>query len=200
MSTCLLKIGDGRDEVHERSDASLRAAFPGFRFDHVVIVNDADHELGFAGAVQKGWDDVLATGADWVWHAEMDFLYRAVLPLPRMIELLERHSELAQIVLKRQPCNHEERAAGGIVEQHPEDFAECYDGRDYWTTHRRFWSTNPSLYSTRYCRMGWPQEAESEGKFTHRLLADPLLRFAFWGRKYDAPLVEHIGERVGIGY
>jgi hypothetical protein len=75
------------------------------------------------------------------------------------------------------------------------------DGRVFWTEHRRFFTTNPSVYRTSLCKLGWPQESESEGKFTHRLLADPLLRFAFWGRKFDPPLCEHIGTiRAGAGY
>lgn len=200
MTVALLKIGDGRDDVHERSDASLKEALAGFRFDHVVVVDDRDHELGFAGAVDKGWREVVATGADYLWHAEMDFLYNAPVPLEAMLGVLERRPYLAQLVLKRQPVNAEERAAGGIVECHPEDFHDCSDGLHNWCEHRRFWSTNPGCYSTRYCRIGWPQEPESEGRFTHKLLADPMLRFAFWGAKHDPPLVEHIGERIGVGY
>lgn len=200
MTVCLLKIGDGRDDVHERSDESLRAALGDFRFDNVVVIDDRDHELGFAGAIAEGWRQVLNTGADYVWHAEMDFLYREPVDIPAMLEVLERHPSIAQIVLKRQPCNPDEEAAGGIVEQHPDDFEEREVAGHTLTVHRRFWSTNPSLYSTRYCRVGWPQESESEGKFTHKLLADPMLRFAFWGGKYDPPKVEHIGVRCGVGY
>lgn len=198
MSTCLLVIGDGRDEVHERSWQSARENLP--PFDHKVIVDDSDHSLGFAGAIRQGWEQVLETGAEWCFHLEADFTFNAPVPVDAMRDLLERRPRLAQIALKRQPVNAQECAAGGIVERHAQDFTEHSAGAVHWTEHRRFWTTNPSLYSTRYCRMGWPQEPESEGKFTHKLLADPLLRFAFWGRKYDPPMVEHIGERCGVGY
>lgn len=200
MKVALLIIGDGRDDVHERAAASLREAVPGEAFAHTIAVDDREHRLGFSGAVQEGWDRVLATDATHVTHFEADFTFNAPVPLDGMIALLDRQPHLAQVALKRQPVNPEETAAGGIVEQHPDDFTERSDDLATWTEHRRFFTTNPSVYPARLCRMGWPQEPESEGKFTHRLLADPLLRFAFWGGKFDPPLVEHIGVRVGTGY
>lgn len=196
----LLLIGDGRDEVHERSWASAKKNLPPIFEEPYVRINDADHKLGFAGAIQAGWDQVLELDLDFVLHLELDFLFRERVPIDRMVNVLERHPEIAQIVLKRQPCNAEEAVAGGIVEAHPDDFEEHYDGLNYWVTHRRYWSTNPGIYSTRYCRIGWPQARHSEGLFTHKLLADPMLHFAIWGRKFDPPRVEHIGERVGVGY
>ncbi len=199
MSICLLLIGDGRDDYHERSWQSAKRMLP--RPDHMVTIDDRTHELGFAGAIQAGWDQVSQTGADWVMHLELDFEFLQPVPLARMIALLERQPQLAQVVLKRQAVNELERAAGGIVEQHPDDYLQCSDGPDVYTTHRRFFSTNPCVYSTRWLRLRWPQEPHSEGVFTHRLLADPLLRFAFWGGKHAAPLVHHIGDiRAGTGY
>lgn len=201
MSVCLLLIGDGREDYHERSYASLLAVLDRSQIDNVVTVDDSEHRLGFSGAIQAGWERALAHDADYVFHVELDFTFHAPLPLDRIVALLERRQDVAQVVLKRQPWNEQERAAGGIIEQHPDDYTERQDRGDVWTEHRRFFSTNPSLYSTRLCRLGWPQEPRSEGVFTHRLLADPLLRFAFWGAKHDAPLVEHIGmARAGMGY
>jgi hypothetical protein len=118
-----------------------------------------------------------------------------------MIRLLERHPELAQLALKRQAWNAEERAAGGIIECHPGDFLEVSDAEATWTEHRRFFTTNPSVYSSRLCELGWPQVEHSEGIFTHCLLEDPELRFAFWGGRFDPPQCQHIGEvRAGVGY
>lgn len=199
MSVCVLRIGDGRDDVHERSWASLRVMLP--VVDHVVTVDDRDHRLGFSGAIVQGWRDVLMTGADWVFAAELDFTYREPIPLLGMIELLKAEPHLAQVVLKRQPVNEEECAAGGIVEAHPDDFTQRVENGTIWTEHRRFWSTNPAVYSAKMCRHGWPQVPQSEGMFTHRLLEDPNVRFCFWGAKFDEPLVEHIGHvRTGHGY
>jgi hypothetical protein len=196
MTICLILIGDGRDEYRNRTTASADAVLP--EFDQIVYVDDRSHLLGFAGAIDAAWG---AVRTDFVFHLEADFVFKAPVPLARMLSILQSQPQLAQIALKRQPWNAEERAAGGIVELHPDDFVERSDGGELWTEHRRFFTTNPSVYSSRLCRLGWPQEEHSEGKFTHRLLEDPHLRFAFFGGKFDAPLVEHIGaERVGHGY
>ena len=198
MSIALVIVGDGRDDYHERSVASARTALPMGLFDQHVVVDDREHELGFAGAVQRGWDQV---AADWIFWLEADFIFNALVPLERMIAILERHPELAQMVLKRQAVNGDEIAAGGVIEQHPADYTERTEGDDTWIEHRRYWSTNPGVYSARWCRLGWPQEDQSEGMFTHRLLRDPLLRFACWGALSDPPLVHHIGAvRAGHGY
>lgn len=199
MSVCLLRIRDGRDAYHEASLASAQEMLP--VFDEIVTIDDRAHELGFAGAIADGWRQVLGTGCDWVMHLELDFTFNAPVDVHRMIEVLQRRWDIAQIVLKRQAVNAEEKAAGGIVEVHPADFTQIHDGGCVLTTHRRFWSTNPSIYSTRWCRLGWPQQQHSEGVFTHQLLADPVLRFAFWGAKHAPPLVRHIGDiRAGGGY
>lgn len=198
MTVCLLRIGDGRDDAHERSWQSLQMMLP--YVERIVTIDDRDHRLGFSGAIAEGWRQVLATGAAWVFAAELDFIYREPIPLAGMIELLEAQSHLAQVILKRQPVNEVECAAGGIVEANPDDFRQRVEGGMIWTEHRRFWSTNPGIYSSRICRHGWPQIEHSEGMFTHRLLEDPDVRFAFWGAKYDPPMCEHIGVRVGHGY
>lgn len=196
MSVCLLLISDGRDEYLQRTLLSAAEHLPAF--DQLVHVEDRGHELGFAGAIQHGWEQVKA---DWVFHLEADFTFTERVDLNRMKTILVARPYLAQLVLKRQPWNPDETAAGGIIEQHPDDYTEVNAYAGTWTEHRRFWSTNPSLYSTRFCRLGWPQVPQSEGIFTHRLLKDPHLRFAFWGGKTDPPRVTHIGDvRAGTGY
>lgn len=198
MKVCQLRIGDGRDEVHERSAASLEEMLP---LPHrVVVVDDRDHRLGFAGAIAEGWKQVLKTDCDYVFHAEMDFLYKAPIPLDRMIAVLERRPYLAQLVLKRQPVNAQEAEAGGIVEMWPEEYRQVTDQGDVWSEHRICWSTNPSVYSTAWCLQQWPQGPRSEEEWGARLKQDPDLRFAYWGAKFDPPVVEHIGARCGVGY
>lgn len=199
MSIALLLISDGRDDYRDRTIESAKEHLP--KLDHLVEVDDREHRLGFAGAIQEGWERVTETGADWVFHLEADFTFEAPVPVLDMIGLLERQPHLAQVSLKRQPWNEQEKAAGGIVECTPGQFDERTDDAAVWTEHRLYWTTNPSVYSTRWCRMRWPQQPFSEGLFTHQLLADPLLRFAIWGGKFDPPAVEHIGNgRAGHGY
>lgn len=199
MSIACLRIGDGRDSYHEESWASVQEMFP--PFDHVVTIDDREHKLGFAGAIAEGWRQVIETGAEWIAHCELDFKYLRPVPVDRMIAVLKRHPELAQICLKRQPVNEQERKAGGIVECNPDAYTQHVESGDIFTTSRVCFSTNPCIYPAALCHQGWPQVEHSEGVFTHRLLEDPEVRFAFWGGKFDAPMVEHIGEvRAGTGY
>jgi len=199
MSVCVLTIRDGRDDVHEESLATLIQQSP--EPEYHVSIDDRSHELGFAGAIAKGWREVLATGTDYVFHHEADFIFNQPVPIEQMIGLLEAQPHLVQVALKRQPCNAEEAAAGGIVELHPDDFRERHHGDYVWTEHRRFFTTNPSVYPAALCARGWPQVKHSEGIFSHRLFnGDPEAHSCFWGAKWDEPMVEHVGVRVGHGY
>lgn len=196
---CWLLIGDGRDEYHEQAHASALEHLP--RAAHVVTIDDRNHDLGFAGAIAEGWRKVRETGAAWVFHLEMDFTFNAPVPLEEMIAVLKRHPYLVQMALKRQPVNPDEKAAGGIVEQDPDSYVQRTELGAIWTEHRKFFTTNPSVYPAALCAQPWPQEPHSEGLFSHKLFADPKAHSAFWGGKFDAPLVTHIGdERQGRGY
>lgn len=200
MKIGLLAIRDGRS-CEDDSMRSLGANLPGAHWD-MVQVADLDHELGFAGAIRAGWEQV-RKNPDWdyVFHAECDFFYNRPIPLFHMAALLERKPRLAQVCLKRQPVNEIEVAAGGIVEVNPDSYTQYCEGGFVWTEHRVCFSTNPCLYSTRLVHsMEWPDTEQSEGIFTHKLLEDPITQFAFWGEKFGAPMVEHVGHREGIGY
>lgn len=194
MSVCLLLIGDGRHDYRERTLRSAAVCLP--PLDACAEVDDTAHDLGFAGAIQAGWDAIAEARADYVFHLEADFTFNDTVPLAAMIAALDANPTLAQVALKRQPWNAEERAAGGICELHPGDFTD----EGPVSRHRRFFTTNPSVYRASLCECGWPQEPHSEGVFTHRLLADGF-DFAFWGGRFDPPAVTHIGaERTGRGY
>jgi hypothetical protein len=198
MTVCLLAIGDGRTGYHERSWASLSEVLP--EVEHTVVIDDTGHKLGFAGAIAEGWRQVLDTGATHVFHAELDFTYREPINLKAMLGALAQRPRLAQVCLKRNPVNQEEIAAGGIVELNPDRFSEAMAFGHKITLHDVCFSTNPCLYSVEMCRKGWPQEKHSEGVFTHQLLKQGY-EFAFWGGKFDAPKVLHIGDvRAGTGY
>ena len=194
MSVCLLFITDGRPYAAQTLASAAEMLPP---LDCCAIVDDTDHRLGFGGAIRAGWELVLRTNADYVFHLEDDFTFERPVPIEQMQQVLATKPNLAQMALKRQPWNESEKAAGGIIEQHPGDFTEV---RGAWTEHRRFFTTNPCLYPRWLCEKGWPEGAESEGRFTHQLLGDGF-RFALWGAKADPPWVRHIGERrEGHGY
>lgn len=194
MSTCLLIIDDGREDYLDRCLASAAVNLP--PMDACVMVSDPDHELGFAGAIQAGWDGVLETGCEFVFHLESDFTFNRPVMLDAMRGALIANPHLVQMALLRQPWNEQEKAAGGIVAMHPGDYERA--GR--WLEHRRNFTTNPSLYPRWVCERGWPQRSESEGHFGIDLIAgDESLRFAYWGD--GSEWVTHIGvARAGTGY
>jgi hypothetical protein len=200
MSICLLLIDDGREDYLARCLESMGENLPGV-FDHAVTVLDPEHELGFAGAIQRGWQEALETGAEWVFHVEGDFLFNEPVDVERMVGVLRRTPHLSQMSLLRQPWNPEEREAGGIVHQHPDDFWEVRDGDDVWTETQRYcFTTNPSVYSMNLCKRGFPDPPESEGRFGLKLAAEGR-RLGIWGGKWDSPRVSHIGDtRAGVGY
>lgn len=198
MSTCLLIIDDGREDYLDRCLESCSTYLP--PMDACVMVSDPDHELGFAGAVQAGWDGVLETGCDWVFHLESDFIFTCPVDLARMQKLLSQEGDIAQVALRRQAWNEREKRAGGIIQADPKDFQTKTCVGDYYTRHRKFFTTNPSLYRSDLCERGWPQVDQSEGVFTHQLLAEGL-SFAFVGHVNEPPRCLHIGQaRTGTGY
>lgn len=196
---CWLLIGDGRDEYHDRSLMFLQEMVPPPAA--VVRIDDRDHKLGFAGAIAEGWRQVLDTGCEYVFHAELDFTYQQPVPVDAMVDVLDVRPYLVQMSLMRQPVNASEKKAGGIVQQNPNAFAEFTCGKHSWMEQRVYFTTNPCVYRASLCRRGWPQVENSEGVFTHQLLKDPIVRFGIWGRKFAPPMVHHIGDvRSGTGY
>ena len=220
MKVTLLVMTDGRREcidraipaVSEQIDASfahrvihddsaddsyrewLTERFPGF-----TIIGGRERR-GFAAAIQAAWAHVIEVGDDYVFHLEDDFLLRRAVSLRRMKQVLGCHPYLTQMALLRGPVNTAERRAGGVIAQHPHDYETVRWGEFSWREHRRFWTTNPSLYPTAICHRGWPGGPHSEGLFSLKLFnSDPVLRAAFWGECGE--YVEHIGDtRAGTGY
>lgn len=155
---------------------------------------------GFGGAIRRAWSTLRQhSAARFVYHLEDDFTLTRPLDLLDMAMTLEENPHLVQLALRRQPWSAAEVAAGGIVEQHPTDYVDCVG----WLEHRRFFTTNPSLYRrSLLVEHEWPDGAESEGRFGIALLErHPDWRFAYWGRRGDPPWCHHIGaQRVGTGY
>lgn len=191
--------------IHDDSaDPDYRDWLTG-RFGDTFEIIGGHVRQGFGGAIRSAWEHLLV-GEDshserFVFHLEDDFVLERHVDLDAMTEALDRFPHVAQLALRRQPWNDEERAAGGIVESHPDDYQERSVWPCSWLEHRRFFTTNPGLYRLSLCRHGWPEGEHSEGVFTHQLLRDPALRFAFWGSRDSGEWCTHIGsERVGVGY
>jgi uncharacterized protein YndB with AHSA1/START domain len=196
----LLLISDGRDDYLRTSLRSLRRELP--PFDVCVHIDDRDHKLGFGGAIQEGWRQLLETDAQYVWHAEGDFTYNRPISFEHMRAVLDAHPHLVQLALRRQPWNPQEKAAGGQVEIDPGGYTDRSWAGHQWLEHTKNFTTNPSLYPRWVMDEGWPDGDQSEGRFGGELLKRrPELRFAYWGSRASGEWCHHIGYlRKGRGY
>lgn len=182
--------------------AWLRASFPDFRI--VTAVGRS----GFAGAIRSAWAHLRTfSQARYIFHLEDDFTFNRPVNLAEMVAVLDLEPNLLQLALRRQPWNAEETAAGGIVELNPDDFHERETSIDSgyvaaWLAHRRFFTTNPSLYRRSLLETTtWPAGLNSEGRYGLERFADPDVVAGYFGARSSGEWVEHIGhERVGVGY
>lgn len=224
LKLSLIVITDGRQDCLEQvlTSAYNRLGFD--NFNQLLIINDDQtnkyqawlaenygslfqvHQnkpkKGFGGAIQEAWK-LINPDTDFVFHLEEDFLFNDSVPLGNMISVLNEYPDITQIVLKRQSVIKEESDYGGIVEKNPNAYTELTTPYGTLSTHREFYSTNPCLYRRSLLDVGWPDEQPSELRMTERLLENPDNKFAFWGKKFDPPFVEHIGHsrpEEGFGY
>ena len=228
MSICLLVITDGRIELLDQTIKSAEAKLSG-PISHKVIINDSGHSdafdylmsmygpntygyrifstgtrSGFGGAIRKAWQylkgQIWFDEVDYIFHLEDDFLFHRYTNLQWMSEHLRDYPQIQQIALLRQPWNEQEKAAGGVWQQNPEDYYPFPTDEPTMLIHRRFWTTNPCLYRAKLIlEREWPDCEHSEGIFGIELFSNPDYYSAFWGLGEE--WVTHIGnERVGTGY
>lgn len=161
-----------------------------------VIVNHGQH--GFGNAIINAWKHL---DDDYIIHWEEDFVLKEQVNADLMRWILTTSPEVAQVALKRQPWNSQEKAAGGIIEQDPDAYTEEMKYGYVITKHQKFFTTNPSIYGRNVVELGWPEGEHSEGHFGFKLWENGLYS-SFLGGKFDKPKVEHIGyDRAnGTGY
>ena len=164
-------------------------------WDGDVVVNTGEH--GFGNAIRNAWNNI---DDDYVIHWEEDFVLTEEVNADLMRWILNTSPDVAQVALKRQAWNEQEKAAGGIVEQDPDSYEEEMKYGYVITKHRKFFTTNPSIYGKNAVDLGWPEGDNSEGRFGFKVWERGLYS-SFLGGKYDPPKVEHIGYvRDGSGY
>jgi hypothetical protein len=183
------------DSGDERHRAWLARTFPDYR-----VVYRLERQ-GFAGAYANAWRLLSGLPQRWVFSTEDDFTFNRPVNLGAMLEVLSSRPYLAQMALRRQAWSQAEKAAGGVVEQHPGDY-EPHEWNDHaWLEHRRFWTTNPSLIPRRtFDLLNWPAVNQSEGWFSEQV-RQAGMTFGYWGARASGEWVNHIGhERTGTGY
>lgn len=185
----------------------LQARYPNWRH-----INGGPRQ-GCAGAFQQVWSQVRAeTTATHVFLVEQDFVFFRPVPLHDMIAVLDDNPQMASMALRRQPWNSQEKAAGGIVEMHPEWYCDHIDdaGRQ-WLEHGAFFTTNCPVFRVSLLDVPWPPHQPgrySEDTF-HQLLqarrwpgsTGMPVTYGYWGSRSSGTWVEHIGaQRIGTGY
>lgn len=167
------------------------------------VVDDTEHRLGMAGAVQAGFRWALEQDADFVAWIEEDF--RLIdLPLRAMEWVLDKCPHLSQVVLKRQPWSAEEIAAGGQIETNPGAYTQCSAfGRNvHWCEHSTLFSVNPCLIPRRTLELEWSPEHPGgvERAITEACQAAGM-RFAYFGKLDEPSRCEHVGHiRASAGW
>lgn len=234
-------IGNGRRELLEQTVASAASRLKGEFFEKVMI-NDApspeynkylidkygdeftvinhDQNMGLSGSVQSLWMLAQMKQADYIFHLEEDFTFNKNIYVDDLIQILSNDIHIAQIALKRQPCNPAEIEVGGFMEQNPSSYIKhtiwripvyrLNPNRSKWIcgrvakiineidylNHRNFFTLNPCLYPISTTRIGW-EKGWGEKEFGERLFSNELIKCSYLGKIEDAPLVEHIGNYRG---
>jgi len=194
VNIALVTISDRGDLYLPRMLASFDkwVQIPTGGWSAEIHVDDHEHALGMAGAVRDAWGR-LPKDTDYVFHVEEDWLFLRNVPVEAMCRTLEQNAHLAQLVLKRGPWSPEEHAAGGIIEQHPDE----YEDTPGWVEHSRIFSLNPCVYPYWITQRRWPDT--NEAGFTEKMVKEGM-RFAFWGSRCEDPYIEHIGVVRGSGW
>lgn len=196
-----------RRVIHDDSGDPAYRDFLAATYPQFELITTAGRS-GFGAAIDSAWSRLAYGDESLVFHLEDDFLFNRPVDLADLALVLDAHPHLAQLALRRQPWNDEERAAGGIVERFPDAYTDVHHGQFAWLEHRLFFTTNPCLYRSNLCRRRWPAGGQSEGRFSLGLVADgtaeaspAAVRFGFWGARDSGEWVEHIGAvRAGTGY
>jgi len=232
QTIALVIIGDGRDDYLRKCVTSLHylsgpivelwmyddTGDPIYRDDLARRYPPFRHinggpRQGCAGAFQQVWRQVRKdTTARFVFLVEQDFRFIRPVDLVGMADLLDARPHLAEVALRRQPWNEVEKAAGGIVESHPDWYIDMEDdaGRQ-WLEQGAFFTTNCPLFRTSLLDVPWPDSRPgcySEGTFHQHLkihgtpeVPGDQVTYAYWGARDSGVWVEHIGQhRIGTGY
>lgn len=196
MTTC----GSGKRRialvlVSDREDLYLPACVEAlnryleYPVAQTVLLADPGHQYTASGAVNAAWSQI-DNDVDFVFHMEEDFVLTAPVDIDAMCDVLDAEPRLAHLVLKRQPWNSDEIAAGGIIEQWPHDVTDRTTLGHRWVEHTKFFSLNPCLVPRRVFAGGFPEG--SEPAMTDLLMGRGFY-FGYWGGREEPPKVAHIG-------
>lgn len=176
----------------------LEESFPTFELVHHA------ERAGMNECARSMIRAAIASGSEYVWSTEDDFIYPSTVNVKKMVRLCHCEPHLGQIVLKRNAVNDVEYAAGGFMEAFPDRYTEhsCPTANWVETSHVLF-SGNPSL--VRVAALAHAADVEMPSTDTYEVpcgaaMADNGYTFAYWGRIEDKPRCEHLGSNRSGGY
>lgn len=189
--------------VDDSGDPAYRA-WLAEAFQGAYVTAVAPQPAGYWRAMRAVWNIARGARVDTFAFWEDDFVLTADVDLADLALVLDEVPYLTQIALRRQAWFGNEIRAGGMLEAleaQGQIFTEQHAGRLAWIEHRACFTGNPSLIPVRTFAEDWPDGAWSESRFGRHLFRDPAAHGAYWGRRGDPPMVEHIGhERRGHDY
>ena len=195
-----MRIVVNDDSANKNYNKFLKNLFSKYPFE-TFITDSVENKSGFGGAIQNAWNFIKNIQDDFIFHLEDDFVFNRTIEINKMKFILNNHSNVQQVALRRQPWNEVEALHGGIVESNLDAFIEKRHFNISWLEHRLFFTTNPSLYRKSLCSIGWPQVERSEGIFSIDLFRNPRAVSSYFGSLKSGEWVKHIGyNRTGHGY
>jgi hypothetical protein len=171
--------------------------------DFIVVAVDNERQ-GYANAMRKVFEVIVASGSDYNLHIEDDFVLKRPFVLRDVVDVLATNPELSQISFMREPWYSNEVEFGGVIEallaQGTFPLENMGAGRFGWTKHVAYWTCNPSVFPSWVARRPWPDDPWCEMKFAQDLRRDRKPS-GLWGHQGDWVYTGHIGvERAGHGY
>lgn len=181
--------------------------------------DQSEAQQGFCRATAAAWrlaTDPRGEPPEYVFWLEHDFLIERDVDLRELAFVVDEH-RLAQMALMREAVNAAEKAAGGLYESRPGEYAKQHAWFDRfrgdpgqlstphemyerpWLEHSSYFTTNPSLMRRDFMvAHPWPGgEPECEGRYGITL-REAGYRFGVWGE--GEPWCRHVGVRSGFGY
>lgn len=183
--------------INDSGDAEYAAFLEDIYGDYFDQIISHKNNLGLSGSIRSLWSLAEELDVDYIWHQEGDFIFNENISIEHMIKILENDGFLAQVALKRQPCNVTELEHGGFMELNRDSY--LYHAELNYLTHTNFFTLNPSLYPRWVYKLGW-ENGWGEAEFSNMLFSNKFLKCGYLGSLVDPPKVLHIGDYRADGW
>ena len=191
----LAYISDREDLYLPRCKASVEEHID-YPFVAVTTIDDRQHKLGMAGAVNAAWSWAVDNDLEFLLHWEEDQFIVRTLDIEDMVTVLDLNPELSHVVLNRYPYGGD-IALGGPMKALGAEPKECTGCGAKWSTHKTLFSLNPCLIPRHVFELGYSNENEAG---MTKVLLDQGYEFSFLGHPTDEPYISHIGDIRGAGW